>query len=126
MAQNISKYSAECSHLNDLKKDIGTGIIMITEVNKNYTITSGNLVEKLRIPGIIEHCNKINLMNKEELKQYYKEQIKSDREENRKGAGLGLIAIVRKSGNPITYKINPVDDLNSFLILSAKIQEEKK
>jgi hypothetical protein len=125
MAQNITKYSAERSHLDDLKKDVGAGIIVITEVDKNYTITSGNLVEKQRIPGIIEHCRKINLMNKEELKQYYKKQIKSDREEGKEGAGLGLIAIARKSGNPIIYKMTPIDDVNSFLILSAKIQEEK-
>jgi len=125
MAQNISRYSAERSHSDDLKKDIGSGIIVITEVDKNYTITSGNLVEKQRIPSIIEDCRKINLMNKEELRQYFKTQIKSEREEGKDGAGLGLIAIARKSGNPITYKVTPVDDLNSFLILSAKIQEEK-
>lgn len=122
MAQNIAKYSAEISHLDDSNTGVGTGILVLTEQDKEYTIISGNLVYKESLPYIIEHCNTINRMNNEELKQQYKNQLKAERKKDKDGAGLGLFDIVRKSGNPISYKITPVDDLNSFLVLSAKIQ----
>jgi len=126
MAQNIALYSAEKVHLDDSNADVGAGIIMVTENNKNYTIISGNLVEKQAIPGIIAHCEKINRLDKEGLKQFYKKQIKLPRRKGKRGAGVGLIDIARKSGNPIQYNVNPVDHLNSFVVLSVNIQEEKK
>jgi hypothetical protein len=126
MAQNIAHYSAERVPLDNHPTIAGAGIIVVTNDNKTYTITSGNLVEKQSIPGIIKHCETINSLDKEALKKFYKKQIKSSREKGKKGGGIGLIDIVRKSGNPIFYKVTPVDDTNSFLVLSVKIQEEKE
>ena len=128
MAQNIAFYSAEKVPLDDRFEGVGAGIIMVTENDKDkgYTITSGNLVEQIAIPGVIEHCEKINRMDKESLKQFYKKQIKSPRKKGKRGAGIGLIDIVRKTGNPIRYKVSPVDGRNSFIVLSVRIQEEKE
>ncbi len=126
MAQNIAHYSAERVYLNGTPEDpgIGAGIIVVTETNKHFTVTSGNLVDKNRIHTIIEHCDAINKMDKEELKQFYKIQIKATREKWKQGAGVGLIDMARKSGNAIQYRVTPVDYLNSFLVLSIKIQED--
>ena len=124
MAQNISFYSAERVYLDDQRSDVGAGIIVVTGEDKTYTVTSGNLMEKTGTPKIIQHCQTINRMGKEELRQFYKEKIKSSRKEGRRGAGVGLIDIARKSGNPISYGVTPVDDTHSFLVLSIKIQEE--
>jgi len=126
MVQNIASYSAERVHLNNKTGDVGAGIIVVTEENKIYTITSGNLVNNPAVPQIMEHCQHINRMEKEELKQLYKTQIKSSREKGKKGAGLGLIDIARKSGNQIRFKITPVDDSHSFLVLSVKIQNDQE
>lgn len=122
MAQNIAIYSAERVYLNDRHGDVGAGIIVVTEEKKNYNITSGNLVKKTSIPKIIEQCQKINRMNKEELRQFYKAQIKSSRRRGKRGAGVGLIDIARKSGNKIQYSVTPVEGLNSFLVLAVKIK----
>jgi hypothetical protein len=127
MAQNIAHYSAERIHLNSkYQNGVGAGIIVVTENQKIYTVTSGNLVNTSTITQITQRCDAINKMDREELKQFYKQQIKATRPSNRRGAGVGLIDIARKSGNSIQYKVTPVDDLNSFLVLSVKIHEEKK
>lgn len=124
MAQNIAFYSTERARLDHIDKDVGAGIIVVTEKDKIYTITSGNMVNKKNLLFIIEHCQKINTMDKEELKQFYKEKIKSSRKKDEKGAGLGLIDVARKSGNQIQFNITPVDENNSFLVLSVKVQED--
>lgn len=125
MAQNIAHYSAERVHLDNHPTDVGAGIIVVTEESKNYIITSGNLVGNGTIGEVTTHCDTINSMDQLKLKQFYKRQIKACREEGKKGASIGLIDIARKTGNPIRYKVTPIDDINSFLVLSVKIQEEK-
>lgn len=126
MAQNIAIYSAERVYLDDYHGDVGAGIIVVTEENNNYTITSGNLVKNKSIAKIIEHCQRINRMEKEELRKFYKSQIKLSRERGKKGAGVGLIDIARKSGNAIRYGVTQVDDINSFLVLSVKIHKDQE
>jgi hypothetical protein len=126
MAQNIAIYSAERVYLDVHHGDVGAGIIVVTEENNNYTITSGNLVKNKSISKIIEHCQRINRMEKGELRQFYKAQIKSSRRRGKKGAGVGLIDIARKSGNAIRYGVTQVDDINSFLVLSVKIHKDQE
>jgi len=122
MAQNIAFYSEERVRLENHDTDVGVGIIMVSEVEKKiYNITSGNLVKTAAIPRITRHCDCINHMEKDDLKKFYKERIKAVRETGRHGAGVGLIDIARKSGSPIVYKVTDVDDTNSFLVLSVKI-----
>jgi hypothetical protein len=125
MAQNIAHYSTERTRLANRRGDVGAGIIMVTEKDGIYTITSGNQAENGTVEKIIDHCETINRMNKEELKSFYKQQMKAPREEGKEGAGVGMIDIVRKAGNPILYKVTPIDGANSFLVLSVKIQEDK-
>lgn len=124
MAQNIANYSAERVHLDNHTNDTGAGIIVVTDKDKTYTITSGNLVDKSAIPRITEYCDNINGMNPDQLKQLYKKQIKTKRKSGDKGAGLGLIDIARKSGNPFSYDVTPVDDTHSFFVLSVKLEED--
>lgn len=126
MAQNIAIYSMERIHLDDRHGDVGAGIIVVTEEDNNYTITSGNLVKNRSISEITEQCQKINRMEKGELREFYKAQIKSSRQRGKKGAGVGLIDIVRKSRNPIRYGVTRVDDINSFLVLSVKIDKNQE
>jgi hypothetical protein len=128
MAQNIAHYSAERVFLGDNAYDdgVGAGIIVVSEIDNIFTITSGNLVKNNSVDSITGHCDTINRMDREELKQFYKRQIKSSRQNGTRGAGVGLIDMARRSGNTIQYQVTPVDELHSFLVLSVKIQEEKK
>ncbi len=130
MAQNIALYSSERVKLDNQEADVGAGIIVVTEENKVFNITSGNLVDSEKIPNLTKHCDNINGMNHEELKLFYKKQIKSSREKGKKGGNIGLIDIARKSGNPISYGVTPVNKKRSFLVLSVKLsaksQEDKE
>lgn len=125
MAQNIAFYSQERVIMSNQEGSVGAGIIVLTEGEGSiFTITSGNLVKKDSVPLIIKHCRKINGMDREELKHFYKEQIRLKREKGKRGAGVGLIDIARRSGHAIQYGVTSVDEKNSFLVLSVKIREE--
>ncbi|PJZ59106.1 hypothetical protein EHQ76_11485 [Leptospira barantonii] len=123
LAQNMLHYSAERKALED-GRDSGVGIIMVDEKSIGYNVSSGNLVLNDKIESLKSKCEKINSMSRDELKTYYQQQLRSDRPDDSKGAGVGLIDIARKSDGPLSYDIAPVDDKHSFFTLSAYFTKE--
>ena len=124
LAQNVLHYSAESIVAVKGKAKISTGIVVLSEEDDYYVISSGNLLAKTKVPQIVEQCDKINQLSTNELKGYYKVQVKAPQAEGSCGAGIGLIDIVRKSGNQLNYEVTEVDTNNSFLALSVKVQKE--
>ncbi|MBM9579662.1 SiaB family protein kinase [Leptospira sp. 201903070] len=123
LAQNMLHYSAERRALEDGREG-GVGIIRVDEKSIGYNVSSGNLVLNEKIESLKIKCEKINSMSRDELKTYYQQQLRSDRPDDSKGAGVGLIDIARKSDGPLTYGISPVDDKHSFFTLSAYFTKE--
>ena len=121
LAQNIMKYSAEKEPVNG--KNIGVGIILLTEGESYYNVYSGNLIENENVFPITNKLDLINAANESELKNMYKEQSKKPLLPGPKGAGLGFIEIARKSTNQIKYQIKPINEQFSFLIIIVKIDK---
>ena len=121
LAQNISYYSAERSKLlND--KDIGTGMVLITEKPEYYVFMTGNLVKTNNIITIIEKSEIINSLNRDELREYKREQRKLP-PGKKGGAHIGLITVALTASNPLDIEVNPVDDEHSFFSIAVKIDK---
>ena len=60
-------------------------------------------------------------MNQDELKQLHKEKMRETAISDKGGAGLGFIDIARKTGNPLEYHFEPIDENNSFFLLKTII-----
>ncbi len=121
LAQNISYYSAEKSILPN-NKEIGTGMVLINETKNNYTFMTGNLVKNEDIVSIIEKSEIINSLNREELREYKREQRKLP-PGKKGGAHIGLIQVALTSANPLDIEVNPVDDDYSFFSIAVKIDK---
>ena len=117
--QNIMKYSAEKNMLSD--EELKSGIVIIGEKNKKFFIESGNLVKNKEKNKLKEKLEKIKNMDKEELKEFYKQQIQKKNSCNSQSAGLGFIQIARRASEPIEYKIEDVDKGHSFFSLKVVI-----
>ncbi len=122
LAQNIMHYSAEKERIKG--KEIGVGIILFSEDEKWFNIFSGNKIENTKVNKLTDHLNNINSMKEPELKKFYKKRLRDVKESDSKGAGLGLIDIVRKSKSIIDYEILPIDDDCSFLKINVKVKKE--
>jgi hypothetical protein len=123
LAQNIYHYSTEKAYSEKDKKEVGVGIIAIGETDEHYLVCSGNRMDSRKIKPITERCDYINNLDEEGLKVYYKDQRRNPSIEGSKGAGLGLIEMVRKSGNKLTYVINDADKEFAFLTLYVRINK---
>ena len=115
--QNIVKHS------NEMEDDSpGKNAIFLVGVDKQkYLISSGNVVYKENVETIKIMIDKINIMSKDELKEYYKMVIKDGKISEKGGAGLGLIDMARKSGEKLTYEFKEIDDRFSFFSLQIII-----
>jgi hypothetical protein len=119
--QNIMNYSVDRISINE--KSIGKGICVIKYdiFNQQYSVSSGNFILKENEEAIKEKIDKLNSLNKNELREYFKEARKSGKDAHTKGAGLGLIEIKRKTTGNLEYKISEIDNNLSYFELKANI-----
>lgn len=119
--QNVTRH--QDSTLTD--EDNYSGIFAIQQKADRYYITTGNIVEKGIIDHLTQQLDKINGLEEEELKQYYKDVLNYNIMSNKGGAGLGLIEMARKSGNKLAYGFKEVNEQLSFFYLHTEISFEK-
>ena len=117
--QNVSKYSD--SSIEQQYLYAGMGIFIVTRSPKEYCITTGNAMETAKIEDLKKTLEYINSLDKEALNELYKKQIKEGQLHEKGGAGLGFIDIKRKTGNNLSYEFMPIDDDQTFFILTSSI-----
>lgn len=117
--QNISKHAdtPECG--DNLYS--GRGIFLVTRGEECYHVISGNLIENSKIAPLRESLDHINSLDKDELKELYKTQMREGQLSEKGGAGLGFIDIVRKTGHKLEYHFMPIDERTHFFILTSTI-----
>ena len=122
--QNISKHADDDAQTasDSLEEGLAkTGIFLIGSDQNEYFITSGNGITNENIPSLKTMIDTINSLNQDELKQLHKEKMRETAISDKGGAGLGFIDIARKTGNPLEYHFEPIDENNSFFLLKTII-----
>ena len=117
--QNISKHAENRRDIVSSKD--GRGIFLVSKDDEEYNITTGNIIKKENVEGLKKMLENINNLDKNGLKQLYKQQMREGRLTPKGGAGLGFIDIVRKTGYPLEFHFLPIDENSSFFILISKI-----
>ena len=117
--QNISKHADKKSDLM-LSKD-GRGIFMVGKGEHQYVITTGNTIPTNKIEDLTKMLNNINSLDKDGLKKLYKQQMREGRLSDKGGAGLGFIDIARKTGNKLEFYFLPINEKDSFFVLTSTI-----
>lgn len=120
LAQNILYYSSEKINFSDRRDSVGT--LLVTRIeNKHLNFACGNLVENKYVDGLVESCEMINSLNREELREYKRVTRSAPRKERSKGAGIGLIQVALTSGNPLEVEVRQVDEGFSFFSISVRV-----
>ncbi|TGK05999.1 hypothetical protein EHO58_09570 [Leptospira selangorensis] len=114
MAQNVAHYSIE----RDEKS--GIGILVLRRKAHNWELNCGNAITQEQATYLKGKIEEVKKLSQEELKQRYNEQIRSDRPEKSKGAGLGFFEIARKSDMPLVYQLEEADNGDLFFRLTAR------
>lgn len=120
--QNVTRH--QTSEKIETVQPEHSGIFVIQNKNNAYQITSGNIVENQAIPHLKSLLDKINSLEKDALKEYYKQILEDGSISDKGGAGLGLIEMARKSGNKLYFDFKDVNSLISYFYLHTAISKE--
>jgi hypothetical protein len=121
--QNIVKHAED---LNEKDEDglKNNAIFMLGKQVNEYIVTSGNPVRNEVIPNIQGKLEKVNALDKEGLKELYKEIIKNTEISEKSGAGLGFVDMARKSGEKLGFSFEPINDEFSFFTLRVTVPRD--
>lgn len=123
--QNIVKHSEEGKE-KDGEVSPHAAIFLIGHAHSKYSIMSGNPVRNENVPNLKKALERINSLDKEGLKELYKEIIKNTSLSDKGGAGLGFVDMARKSGEKLEWAFIPVNEESSFFCLKVNIARVKE
>ncbi len=100
-----------------------SALFMIRKLEGEYSIMTGNFIASENVEMMQGRLDRINEMDKDQLKVYYKEVLNNGEMSAKGGGGLGMIDIARKSGKKLEYNFDPIDDEYSFFSLNIKVAQ---
>ena len=116
--QNISFHGQKLSG-----DKLNTDLLMVLSRKYFYKIVTGNLITTDMVKPMTAQLERINQMNKEELRQYYKQVISNEEFSESGTAGLGFIDMARKTGQKLVYKFLQMDEEYSYFTFQIKIKK---
>ena len=118
MLQNITK------HQFATEASMAKPIFLLSEKKEYYSLVTGNLIEKKEIKNVQAKIDKVNEMDADQLKKFYKETRLAARISDVGGAGLGFIDMARKTGNKLGYFCEKIDsEKYEYLTLETRINK---
>jgi hypothetical protein len=118
--QNVVRHSTLPKDIEDTESQIG--FFATRNIGSSFYITSANLIENSEVERLRESLNQVNSLNKEELKKLYLEVLTEGGFSEKGGAGLGLVEMARKSGQPLQFDFKKVNDRLSYYYLQIKMK----
>lgn len=119
--QNVVKHNAE---LNEGGVLTHTGIFLIGRESNGYAVMSGNPVLKKNIPALKENLDRINSLDKNGLKDLYKNIIQGTTLSEKGGAGLGFVYMARKSGEKLLFEFREMSEKYCFFCLKVNVSPD--
>lgn len=98
-----------------------TAFFAIQKNGPVFYITTGNIINKEDIEPLRIKLENLNSLSKNELTQTYLEVLNDGKISSKGGAGLGLIEIVRKSGNKLIYDFKNMSQEKAFIYMHSFI-----
>lgn len=99
-------------------------IFLIGRESNGYKIMSGNPIRKTHVDKLKDTLKRINGLDKEGLKDLYKEIIKHTSLSDKGGAGLGFVDMVKKSGGKLEFDFPEMSENYCFFCLKVNVPRE--
>ena len=106
---------------SDIDEKDKYGAVVLSKDGTFYRISTGNFVKKEKISTIKDRIDQVNSLSDEEIRKVYREILGNQEFSDKGGGGLGMLDIVRKTGNKLEYNFFQVDDDYIFFALDVYI-----
>lgn len=119
-SQNIRNYTNQ-SLTSEAQSTMRSSIVVITRQQESYEVNAGNIIKNTDVATLQKRLEHLITLNKAELKELYKENLRKKREPQDLGAGLGLIEMARKASEPLGFNFTQVSASYSFFSIRVVI-----
>ncbi len=119
--ENIYKHS-KLIESEYYKNNYPVKFILAESIN-DYVVEIKNVIDVNSEKIIAQKLNFVNYVDKTTLKDAYSNIISKGEISEKGGAGLGLIDVALKSGNPVDYHFLPIDEIYSYFEMSVSISK---
>jgi len=118
--QNVY-YHLEDDTTKDQPIESESVLVMISAKSKYYKIKTCNHIPNSNIKALTEKIEQINNLDKDELKDLYRETLSNDSFSSKNTAGIGLMEIARKTDYKLEYKFEKINDTHSSFNFEIKL-----
>lgn len=116
--QNIMSYSKEKNIKEDHYSSPGVLVVGYDDVKEKYYINSSNEIEETDQIKVSEKLDHINELEKDQLRQYLRDKLRSAEDQHDRGAGVGFIEMAKRSSEKLEYGFEDIDGKLYFHILA--------
>lgn len=118
--QNIARY-ADSSNMPE-PEDNNSDFFMTRNIGDTFYVISANLVTNDKIASIREKLERVNTLDKKELNDFYREVLTNKQINQKGGAGLGFIEMVRKTQGKLPFDFVKVNDTHSMFFMQIELK----
>ncbi len=121
--QNLYHHSDNFDIIKDGKVEAVSNTVFILKQNSEgkYQIVTGNFVKKNNIRVLKERIDQLNFLNKNEVKSLYKLILNNEEFSKKGGGGLGIIDLVKRTGQSLNYNFYYFNEEYIFFSLRIAI-----
>lgn len=116
--QNIS--------LHGVKERAGRGLSFITLLvnGEQFKLVTGNVILQEEANLLAYKLDELNKLSSSELRKLYIETLCNQNFSYKGGAGLGLLTVAKKSGHPLNYRIEAIDEAYAYFISEVNVEAQ--
>jgi len=118
LVQNLYHHGEKFEIDHDFKS---YGSIIFSRDSESIKIVSANFIKVEKLKVFTDYIDHTNSLGADELKSLYRKVLANRHFSEKGGGGLGIINMIRKSGNKLKYCSQRTGGENFFLVLSVKI-----
>lgn len=96
--------------------------LFVTRNLTDYKIVFGNLIFESDREMLVNYLEKINALDKDELKKLYLDILTKGYLSKKGGAGLGFLTMRMKSENKLVYSLERVDNEKTFFVVEVVLK----
>lgn len=97
-------------------------MIMVVKNPASYEIISGNYINQNNMNHLKKRIKEINQLSNDELRAKYRSKLDEGVFSEKGRAGLGIMDMVRKSGQPLDYDFKSINDDYAYFSLQVNIK----
>lgn len=102
-----------------VQSTVGRSLFLLRGSESNHEVTAMNPVNTEDAVRLQAGIDRLEQLDVQQMKQVFLRGLQSDQRTDRGGAGLGLIEMARRSGNPLRHAFAPIDGTHQLFILQV-------